>query len=654
MNIKTLTVSSVLIALILLLAINIFSNTAFTSARIDLTDNKLFTLSQGSRNIVSNLDEPITVRFFLSQKLATRLPGISSYANRVKELLNEYKRSAGGNINLSIIDPEPFSEVEDQAVGYGLKGVPLNDGETTFYFGLVATGPTDEESVIAFFSPQREEFVEYDITKALQQVAHPKKKVVGLISTISIDGSPPPHRPGMPVIPRSNQAWTIVKQMQQFFEIKSLDPDIDKVPDDIDVLMLVHPKSLPVGTVYAIDQFVLNGGRLLAFVDPHAETDELSSQESSMPGKNFGSSDLNTLTEAWGITLTTDKVVGDIQLAQKVAFNIGQRNNAIDFPIWIKLPAEQLNGDDIITSEVGILNMATPGALQINAKEGVKITPLISTTNNATQINKSQLGFLTDPQNLLRNYKPSGISYTLAARITGNVKSAFPDGAPKPPTAHDHAPQQEEEEDNSNTESSQQHLTESSMPINVIMVADTDMLEDRFWVRVQNLFGSRVAVPMAANGSFVINALDNLMGSNDLISVRNRGHFSRPFTTVDEIRQEAELKFREKEQELMNRLRETERKLVDLQSGKDQDKALILSPEQKVALERFRHERVRIRKELRQVRHQLQQNIDNLEGWIKFINIGLIPLIIAVIGIIIGIMSLRKRNITSRSSAAIS
>jgi len=650
MNKKTLTTSSVLIALILLLAINIFSNTALTSARLDLTNNKLFTLSQGSRNIVSNLDEPITVRFYLSQKLATRLPGISSYANRVKELLSEYKRSAGGKINLSIIDPEPFSELEDQAVGYGLKGVPLNDGEATFYFGLVATGATDEESIIAFFSPQREEFIEYDITKALQQVANPKKKTVGLMSSISIDGSPPPHRPGMPVTPRSSQVWAIMEQMEQFFDVKSVDLDIDKVPDGIDVLMLVHPKSLSAETTYAIDQFVINGGRLLAFVDPHAETDELSPQESNMPGKNFGSSDLNTLTDAWGITLTTGKVVGDIQLAQKVAFNIGQRNNAIDFPIWIKLPAEQLNTDDIITSEVGILNMATPGSLQINAKDGVQITPLISTTENATQIDKSQLGFLADPQDLLRNYKPSGVSYTLAARITGKVKSAFPDGLPKP-AAHGSSDQADA---NSDAEPAKSHLVESKESINVIIVADTDMLEDRFWVRVQNLFGSRISVPIAANGSFVINALDNLMGSNDLISVRNRGHFSRPFTRVDEIRQEAELKFREKEQELMNRLRETERKLVEMQRGKDQGNALILSSEQKVALERFRQERVQIRKELRKVRHQLQQNIDNLEGWTKFINIGLIPLIIAVIGIVIGLISLRKRDITTRSSAAIS
>jgi len=640
MNIKTLTSSSVIIALVLLLAVNIFSNIAFTSARIDLTDNKLFTLSEGTRNILGKLSEPVTVRLYLSQKLATRLPGISSYATRVKELLQEYKRTAGSNINLTIIDPEPFSSTEDEAVGYGLKGVPLNEGDATFYFGMVATGATDEEATIPFFSPDREEFVEYDVTKIILQVANPKKKVVGLISTISIDGSPAPHMPGMGMMPRPTETWTVVAQMRNFFDVRSLDVDIDKIPDDIDVLMLVHPKALSDQTLYALDQYVLKGGRLLAFVDPHAETDQISGQQTGMPGNSFGSSDLNKLMKPWGISTSTTQVVGDIQLAQKVAFNVGQRNAAIDYPIWMKIAKEEMNDKDIITSELGVVNVASPGRITITPTEGVEVSPLFSTTDKATQVDKTRLGFMADPQELLRNYKPGGESYVLAARINGKVKSAFPDGAPR--SAGDKAEKSAENKDASMK--FEEHLTESKGSINVILVADTDMLEDRFWVRIQNMFGSRISVPIAANGSFVINALDNLMGSNDLISVRNRGHFSRPFTRVNEIRQEAELKYREKEQQLMNRLRETERKLVDLQRGKDQDQALILSNEQKMELERFRNERIQIRKELRQVRHQLQQNIDNLEGWMKFINIGLIPILIGIGGVIFALLKIKRRD----------
>ena len=651
MNIKTFTLGSVAIALVLLLAINIFSNTAFQSARIDLTENDLFTLSEGTHNILSNLDEQVTVRFYLSQKLATRLPGISSYANRVKELLLEYKRIASGNLNLSIIDPEPFSETEDEAVAFGLKGAPLPD-DNTFYFGLVATGPTDEESIIAFFTPEREEFIEYDITKVIQQVANPKKKVVGLISSISIDGSPAPHMPGMGMMPRPTETWMVVEHMRQFFKVQTLDPDIEKVPDDVDVLMLVHPKDVPDNTLYAIDQFVMNGGRLLAFVDPHAETDAQNSQQSGMPGNSFGQSDLNKLMKSWGVSTSVGKVVGDIQLAQKVAFNFAQRNATIDYPVWMKIPESNINEEDIITSDLGSVNFATPGNIEVAQTEGVEVVPLLTTTEKATQISKQQLGFLSDPQNLLRNYKPNNVSYTLAARITGKVKSAFPDG--KPAAKDDQAKAEKVSNDGTKAEQSTEvGLKESKEPINVILVADTDFLEDRFWVRIQNMFGSRIAVPIAANGSFVINALDNLMGSNDLISVRNRGHFSRPFTLVNEIRQDAEVKFREKEQELLKRLKDTERKLVELQSGKSKDNQLIMSPEQKVALEKFREEKVQIRKDLRQVRHQLQQDIDNLEGWTKFINIGLIPIIIGIVGVVVGVMGLRKRDTKTSTQSAI-
>lgn len=649
-NIKTFSTSTVLVAVVLLLAVNIFSNAAFTGSRIDLTENKLFTLSQGTRNILDNLDEPITVRLYLSQKLATRLPGISGYAIRVKELLGEYKREAGGNINLQIIDPEPFSEKEDEAVSYGLKGVPLND-DSTFYFGIVATGPTDEENAIPFFSPEREEFVEYDITKAILQVANPKKKVVGLISTLSIDGSPAPHIPGMGMMPRPTETWTVVAQMRNFFEVRSLDIDVEKIPEDIDVLMVVHPKAIGDATLYAIDQYVLNGGRLLAFVDPHAESDQLNSQQSGLPGTNYGSSNLNKLFKPWGISTSEEKVTADIQLAQKVAFNVGQRSAAVDYPIWMKLPKAQLNDEDIVTSELGVVNVASPGTIAITATEGVTVIPLMQTTENATQIDKAQLRFMNDPQELLRNYKAGGEKQVVAARITGKVKSAFTDGKPAAANPDDTAANTSENKDAAMKFN--EHLTESKEPINVIVVADTDVLEDRFWVRIQNMMGSSISIPIAANGNFVINALDNLMGSSDLISVRNRGHFSRPFTKVDEIRQSAELQYREKEQQLMSRLRETEKKLLDLQRGKEQSQALIMSNEQKMALEKFRSERVKIRKELRQVRHQLQQNIEDLEGWIKFINIGLIPIFIAIGGIIFGLLKVNRRNEKTATPATI-
>ena len=618
-KIKMLTSSSLLIAIVLLLAINILSNTTLHSARVDLTENNVFTLSPGTRNILQGLDEPVTLRFYLSQKLATRLPGITGYATRVKELLEEYKRAAGSNLNLSIIEPEPFSEAEDEAVGFGLQGVALNDGENTFYFGLVATGATDEQAVIPFFSPERQEFVEYDITKIVQQTAYPKKKVVGLISTLNITGSASQHVPGMP--PRPANPWVVVDQIKQSFELRKLDNDVDKIPEEIEVLMLVHPKDLSDDTLYAIDQFVLRGGRTLVFLDPHAETDPLTADTSGMPGTNFGSSDLGKVLASWGLKMDKSKIVGDVQLAQKVGFNVAGRTTTVNFPIWMRLPEEQLNQDDIITSKLGIINVASPGNLEILKTEGISITPLVQTTDKSALIDKTRLRFLADPNDILRGFTPTNETYTVAVRVNGTIKTAFADKAGQ-----------------------EAHLAESKESVNLIVVSDTDMLDDRFWVRIQNLFGSRIAVPAAANGSFVVNALDNLMGSNDLISVRNRGHFAKPFTRVDEIRQEAESQYREKEQQLMTRLRETERKLLDLQNNKKDNNAVLLSEQQRNELAKFRQEKVKIRKELRQVRHQLRKDIENLEGWLKFLNIGLLPILIGIGGIVVAVLAVKKRE----------
>jgi len=626
MNIKLLTGGGLVLALILLLAVNIFSSAAFRTARLDLTDNQLYTLSDGTRKILANLAEPVTLRLFLSQQLATRLPGLSSHATRVKELLEEYQRAANGNIVLTVIDPEPFSDAEDRAVAYGLTGLPLGDGESTFYFGLVVTGPTNEEEAIPFLSQDRETSLEYEVTKLIYQAAYPKRKAVGLLSSLPMAGLPPMASPA----PGSSQPWTVLEQMRQFFEVRELGEDVAVIPDDVAVLMLVHPQELSDQTLYAIDQFVLRGGRALVFVDPYAEADS----DGGMAGRGGTSSTLAKLLQTWGVRLVDGKVVGDSQLAQKVRFNLGSRLITADYPVWMELTPTQLSGDDIITTNVGNLLLATPGRLLPAEQAETQFTPLLFTTTAATEIDSSRLGGLNDPRELLRNYHPAGERFTLAARVTGKIKSAFPDGPP----AGDEAPRPP-------------HLAESPDAVNLIVVADSDLLQDRFWVQTQNLPGTRIAIPTAANGSFVVNALDNLAGSNDLISVRNRGSSSRPFTRVEAIRQDAEQQYREKEQQLLDRLEGTERKLVELERGKQDGNAAILSEAQRQELERFRQEKIQLRQELRQVRHELRNNIDRLESWTKFVNIGLIPLLIALGGVAIGIHRRRRRQLGSSTTA---
>lgn len=635
MNARLLTGGGLAIAVVLFFAVNLLSSVVLRSARFDLTEHRLYTLSEGTRNILETIDEPVTLRLYLSQKLATGLPGIKSYANRVMELLQEYEQAAAGNLHLHIIDPEPFSEEEDRAVGYGLQGVPLDTGNVHFYFGLVGTSATDEHELIPFFQPDREEFLEYDLTKLLYQLANPKQKVVGLLSTLPLEGGPPTaFMQGQ----RGAPPWMIVDVIREVMQITPLDKDVTDIPEEVEVLMVVHPKRLSDPTLYAIDQFVLRGGRALVFVDPHSEADRIPPNPRNPMGmQGPRHSDLEKVFEAWGIELVKGKVVGDLPLAKKVNFQKESRTFVADYPIWIDLPPKSLNPEDIVTAKLPNLTMASAGILKKKEGSDIQLTPLVETDEQAMQIDASRLMFLPDVEELLRTYRPEGEKLILAARLTGKVTTAFPEGRPV-------VDDSEKPDDPDGPKEARPHLAESAEPMNVIVVADTDMLQDRFWVQVQSFLGQRIGIPLSANNSFVTNALDNLTGSHDLISVRNRGSYSRPFTLVRAIQQEAEQRFRQKEQALQERLTDTERKIRDLQQKKDDQSAVILSAEQQAALDGFRHELVATRKELRSVQHELQKNIESLEGLVKFLNIGLMPLVVVVGGLVISAYTMRRRQ----------
>ncbi|MCP4700408.1 MAG: ABC transporter [Gammaproteobacteria bacterium] len=652
MNKKILTGSSLLIAVILFLAVNIFSGAALKSVRMDLTENSLYTLSQGSKNILEKLEEPVTLRFYLSQKLATSLPGINSYTVRVQELLEEYKRAAGDNLELLVLDPEPFSEEEDRAVSFGLQGIPVDEGNTSFYFGLAGTNSTDDEKVIEFFQPNREEFLENDITKLIYQLASPKQKIVGIMSTLPIQGD----TGRLSFLQRSSAAkpWMVVEQIRQLSEVRPLETDIEEIPEDIDILMLVHPKGLSDTVLYAIDQFVLKGGRAIVFADPYSEAEKpVENPQNPLAALQAPrNSEFSKLFDAWGVELTPGKTVGDLRIAKKVQMRRGQRTMVVNYPVWMDLDESHYNKEDIITAKLEGIVVATAGSLVKKGDTATELVPLLQSSEQAMQIDVSKLGFMGDPESLARDFKPEGKKFTLAARITGKVKTAFPDGKPE-------SEKEEPEEDKSEKEQSEQdkenkkHLAESAEPVNIIVVADSDLLEDKFWVRVQNFMGQRIAIPQAANASFVTNALDNLGGSNDLISVRNRGNFTRAFTRVEELRQEAEQRFREKEKKLQTRLQETEKEIRDLQNKKPKSNVLTLSAQQQQEISSFRKEKAKIRKELRTVQHQLRKDIDALESKMKFINIGLIPLLI-VLGAAAMVFYRRQRRQASKSQASIS
>ena len=649
---RTYTIGGIVLAVAAFVALNMFANQALTRFRLDLTEQRLFTLSEGTRNVIRAIDEPVTLRLYVSRSLASRLPSISGYVARVRDLLQEYEHAADGKIILTVIDPEPFSDEEDRAVAYGLSGLPLLDGESTFYFGLVGTNTLDDQEVIPRFTPDREEFLEYDLTKMIHTLGQAARPVIGLITTLPLDGR---SQQAM-MMGRPPQPWLILERIEELFDVRHLSAaSLERVEEDVDVLMVVHPKGLPDGARYAIDQFVLGGGHALVFVDPNAEADMTPTVPGlpPLPGK----SELEDLLAAWGLELDTARTVGDMQIGADVQARMGDRVATIRYPIWMNVPSPLLNPEDVVTADLGNLTFGSAGALVTLPDTGLTVSPLARTTpSGASLIDTNQVGPMADLEALIRDFRPDGTSYVLAARIGGKATSAFADG---PPVTEEEGTDESEGADEGGASGSQTaetaeapaaapHLGEGE--INVIVVGDTDLLQDQFWVQRQNLFGQSIPIPISANGSFVVNALDNLTGSGDLIGIRSRGRFLRPFTVVNELRQDAELRFREKEKELLQRLQETEARLSELRTGEGDE--IVLTEDQRDAIVEFTNERVRIRRELRDVRHSLRKDIETLEASLKFVNIGLVPIVIGIGGLLAGLHRMRRRRAAMRTGAA--
>ncbi|MDZ7840600.1 MAG: Gldg family protein [Gammaproteobacteria bacterium] len=625
MSKQWLSISSLAIAVILFFAVNIFSNAALTRWRADLTENNLYTLAEGTRSILGGLDEPITLRLFLSSEISSSAHAVATYARRVQDLLREYDRYAGDRIDLEVIDPEPFSEEEDRAQRHGLRSLPLNDGGDPLYFGLVGSNTVDDTEVIPFFSPQREKLLEYDLTRLVYQLNQTEPPVVGLVSSLPLN---PPLRMGQ----TQRQSWLIVDQIEKLFAVENIDAGSGPIPEDVDVLMVVHPRELSAGMLYAIDQFVLSGGRALVFVDPYMET------EARGRGQATSASDLAPLFRQWGLELEDGKVASDMRFAERVRYQRDERQVVGEFPVWLNLDPDQFNADDVVTASLGNVFMATPGVLRKRDGAASEFTPLIRTSDEAMDLDTSVITEAATPAAIIEAYEPGSESLTLAARVSGRAETAYPDGPPEPESRD-----QASGEDRNQAGPVGQAV--SGGDINVVVVADADMLHEQFWASRRNVLGNDILVPSSSNADFVINTLENLTGSGDLISVRSRGEFTRPFTKVVEIRRAAELQYRQKEQQLLDRLEETERALLELEQGRRNDQnQLMLTGEQQQEIEKFRREKVRIRQELREVQHQLRSDIETLEGWLKFVNIGLLPLVIVVGAGVVGLRRTRGRN----------
>ena len=631
---RVLAISGVIVAIILFLAVNVLATASLRTARIDLTENALFTLSPGTVEVLKAIDEPVTLRLFISNQLTQGNPLFARYADRVSELLETYEKLSNGKLNVEVYHPEPYSTEEDIAVASGLRGLPYAEGESV-YFGIFGSNSTDDEDKIGFMSPEREDFLEYDLTRLIYNLANPKKTVVGLLSSMPLYGTPQnQYRP-----------WVVYTQMEQFFKVQTLFDDSTEIhPNEIDILMLAQIDKVKPETLYAIDQYMLKGGKALMFADPNLETP--TGKRPIMPGMPAPSDHgFGRFFETWGVNLSKG-IVGDAGTAQRINFPSGERTVLVQYLPWLGLRSDNFNTEDATTAHLQFVTMSSTGHVELAENSEMKIDPLLRSSDQAMEIEASKVSFRPNPLALIEDFKASGRDYVLAARVSGQIKSIFPDGPPVPakpdPKGKDEAALKKAERDHKLAveeyeKLKKNHISESVKPVNIILVADADMLANDYWVRVQEMGGQQVAVPFANNADFVLNALDNLAGSSSVISLRSRGLSDRPFQLVDKIRARAELKYRAKERELESNLRDIEGKIKDIRTD-EKSGNVVLTTQQQDDIKEFQSEMLSIRAELRNVQHALRSDIEALDSWTRVINIALIPIIVALIAFAIAMV----------------
>ncbi|HET9388970.1 MAG TPA: Gldg family protein, partial [Steroidobacteraceae bacterium] len=552
-NRSTLGGGALLALALLFIGLTILFNHALLGWRLDLTQNHLYTTAPGTDRILKSIKEPINLYFFYSEKTASQLWEIKTYAVRVRELLQELANRSGGKLKLHIIDPQPFSEDEDRASELGVRGTPIGQSGAQLYFGLAGTNSTDGHDAIEFFDPHKESFLEYDVMKLIYGLANPKKPVLAWLSSLPMTAGFDPQSGQM------REPWAVYGEAQQLFDVRPLESGATRIDPDVNVLVLVHPKNLAPATQFAIDQFALRGGHIVAFVDPLAEADRSGADPHNPMAAMAAdrSSQLGNLLSAWGVQFDPHQVVADRARALSVTMRRGEE--PVPHLGILGLTAADFTGSDVILAGLSNVNVATAGHLEPVKGAKTRFEPLLRSSDDAELLPTQRFAMLFDPSTLRDGFKATGQRYTLAARVTGEAKSAFPAGPPQGVTLP----------------AGQAALKESAKPLNLVVFADTDMLSDYLWVREQDLLGQRLQQAWANNGDLVLNTLDNLAGSADLISVRGRASFSRPFDRVEALRRSADDRFRAKEQELEKQLRETEDKLTALQSKRSDKSSLI-------------------------------------------------------------------------------
>jgi ABC-type uncharacterized transport system involved in gliding motility auxiliary subunit len=605
---------------LILIAVNILIGAA--RQRVDLTKEKAYTLSAGTRSILRKLDTPVTIRFYCTQSenATPETVYLRDYARRVEDLLGEYKQAAGGKLVVQKFNPQPDSDAEDSARLDDVEGQELSNGEK-FYLGL-AVSLLDEKQAIPFLAPDRERLLEYDLSRAISRIETPEKPVIGVMSPLPVFGSPAnPMMMQMGQPGQGQEPWALIGELKNDFEVKRVEMNADKIDDDLKVLLVIHPRDISDKAEFAIDQFLMRGGKLIAFLDPQSLVDRPPQQNpmmGEMPGKG---SSLDPLLKAWGIQFDTSKVVADMNFKM-------QLRNGSDAPAFLSVTPEGIDPNDIVTSELDNLWLPFAGAFTGTPVAGLKETVLVKSTTDSQLVEGIMAQMSGD--SIVKSFKPSGTSYALAIKLSGKFKTAFPEGEPG--------------EEKGTNKVATATLKETKSDNTVILVGDADMIGDQFALRQQQTPFGNFATAMNGNLNFAQNAVAQMAGDSDLISVRSRATQNRPFTRIKKMQAEAQEAYQSKIKELEDSLADTRQRLSELQQAKQGNQRFILSPEQQAEIEKFRKKETEANMQLKEERKKLRRDIDSLETRLKWENILAMPVVVALSGIS---LALYKRKRTS-------
>ena len=615
-----------LVTLVLILVIVVAVNTilAALSARVDLTAEQLYTLSPGSKAVLAKLDQKVTLKFFFSESAKDMPPSLKTYAEQVRDLLGEYERAGKGNVVIETYDPKQDSDEEEWAVKYGVEPQQANPFGAPIYFGLVVTCGTQEQTIPGF-DPRMESTLENEITRHITRVVWPERPVVGVLSSIPGVLGEQMNPMMMQMRRRPSPGWIAFAELKKDYDLREIAPDAESIDPDVKALVVIHPKNLSEKTLFAIDQFVIKGGRLIACVDPFSFKDmEASSQQQQNPmmqmGGQGGPSTLGKLFEKWGISFDTTKCVADDQAAVQMR----GRNGAVVTDATVLELGKANIAKDVLTAGISQLIIPYAGALEFTPSEGLEFTPILtSSTNNACLVDASMLQM--GPEAIRGQIKPDGVRRTLAGRLTGTFKTAFPKGPDWKEGSTNAVPT----------------VVESGKGF-VFLFADADFLSNEACVEMVNTLFGQQAVLRGDNLSLFSNIIEQFAGREELIGLRSRGPSDRPFEVVRNLRAEAEKKFRAKAEELQAKLNETSKKLNELLQGKRGTDRQLVSQELESAIGEARREKAKTQKELKNVRKELNADIENLGFRLKTINICLVPLLVILFGIFRALLR-RKR-----------